>query len=42
MSLESRLKRGDDPKDVAKLFNIPVKDAVKLQKKLKPAKKRGS
>ena len=39
MSIESRLKRGDDPKDVAKLFNIDEADAVALQQKLRPKKK---
>lgn len=40
MSIESRLLRGDDPADVAELFNIDVEDAKLLQAKLiKPARK---
>lgn len=38
MSIESRLKRGDKPEDVAKLFGVKVEDIVKPPKK-KAAKK---
>ena len=34
MSIESRLERGDNYKDVAKLFKIPEQDAKELQKEL--------
>lgn len=36
MSIESRLLRGDDPADVAALFNIDVEDARAKLAKLKP------
>ena len=36
MSAESRLARGDNPEDVAKLFNIPVEDCKAMQKELMP------
>ena len=40
MSAESRLKRGDDPEAVAKLFNQPVEAMKALQAALtKPQKK---
>ena len=34
MSIESRLQRGDNYKDVAKLFKIPEEEAKNLQKEL--------
>ena len=40
MSIESRLLRGDDPEDVAKLFNVDVEYAKDLQKKLQGAAKK--
>ena len=36
MSIESRLLRGDDPKDVAVLFHIEEKDARAILADLKP------
>lgn len=36
MSIESRLLRGDDPADVAALFNIEADDARAMLAKLKP------
>ena len=43
MSIESRLLRGDNPDDVAKLFGRSPEDMAKLQKALKPrvVKKKG-
>ena len=40
MSMESRLARGDNPEDVAKLFGVPVEYCVARQKKLKAAPKK--
>ena len=40
MSIESRLKRGDDPKDVAELYGIDVKDLPKVAPVKKAAKKK--
>ena len=39
MTIESRLARGDNPEDVAKLFGIPVEEAIEWQKELMPKKK---
>ena len=40
MTIESRLARGDNPEDVARLFHIPVEEAKAMQAALlKPVKK---
>ena len=38
MSADTRLARGDNPEDVAKLFGITVEEAKARQKALKPKK----
>ncbi len=44
MSIESRLARGDDPADVAKLFNRDVEEMKAMQKQLlkAPPKKKST
>ena len=39
MSIESRLARGDNPEDVARIFNVDVEYCKELQAKLTPKKK---
>ena len=42
MSAESRLLRGDDPKDVAKIFGLPIEycESIAKPKKKAPVKKK--
>lgn len=42
MTWESRVLRGDDPKDVAELFNVPVEACEALANANKPAKKKAA
>ena len=39
MSIESRLKRGDNPEDVKKLFPDRIEEIEKILAQMKPKKK---
>ena len=42
MSAESRLLRGDNPEDVAKLFHLSVEDCKAILAKANPPKKKAA
>lgn len=42
MSIESRLLRGDDPKDVAEIFGLDIEDVKAILKDIKPVKKKAA
>lgn len=42
MSIESRLLRGDDPKDVAELFGLTEEDIKEIMADIKPPKKKAA